>query len=122
MFTIEQTIAAAEEVVKELGADYVYPNHNRCTYATPGTFKPSCFVGRIVDKLDHEAFLEVAKEEKGAGSFPAACLVFDVIEIYNDPHLDIFESNVEPFLTELQRYQDCGHTFGNALDHAKGVV
>lgn len=63
-FTKDAVIAALEEIVKEKGEDYVYPQAEKflpCVYAVDG--EPSCIVGQVIAKIDPDLLKEVAEFE-----------------------------------------------------------
>ena len=70
MITDEQVLDALIESLRERGPDFKYEKEeglSNCTYSTADE-EPSCLVGKVVHKLDPEAFREMAhREHNGMG-------------------------------------------------------
>lgn len=75
--------------------------------------KPSCIVGRVVEKLDPTAFEELAKYERNEGEFPVS---------YMPPRIIQFNGPAKNALSVAQLRQDRGQTFGDALGGAHGEL
>lgn len=98
--------AAMKAAVKERGADYIYPADARdadgnCVYSLPdGT--PACLIGVALSKINADY---VPKDEPFGGT-PAA----GALASLGAPPL------VQRAAQRAQNMQDCGRTWGAALD------
>lgn len=116
------------KVVAEKGADYVYPRavasdayKAGCMYSEvddSGEFAPSCIVGHVVAALDLDSFREIAHMENNEGSS------FDAPELFQgrDPLLQTDDVLIPRALSEAQRAQDRGLTWGFALSQYELVM
>lgn len=104
IFTPEEVDAAIEEVVAEAGEGYIYDGwKEQCLYGVrtvEGTI-PSCLVGRVVHRLDHEGFY-LLRESSTFSSQP-------------DTIVTRFTDDCVWALQQAQWAQDHGWTWGNAL-------
>lgn len=127
IFTKTAVIKAMEEIVAELGEDYVYPRaveYKSCVYAEDG--EPSCFVGRVIAKLDPEKFQEIAEiEKKIGGSWSADDFSGEYSVGYDEAKevniylkLDATKAGLVAMYAG-QRKQDRRETYGVALKAAK---
>lgn len=110
--TRENAIRAMTEVVKEAGVDHVYKQHigAGCSYVYEG--QPDCLVGRALHKLGVSIeTLEAMDEDFGA--------FYSVVSTHLPEELDI-TAEAWRVLSLAQECQDRGHTWGVALDTAKG--
>ena len=108
--TAKTALEAMREIVKEFGADYVYPaiEDEECTYARDGA--PSCIVGHIAARLDPELFQRMATEEDEHGAFTVGSRV---------NHLHGAFGEATTLLIRSQHAQDYGATWGNVLKDAE---
>ena len=100
-----------EEVVREKGGDYVYPNLDRCIYFDDEG-APSCIVGHVLAKLG--AIEGDLKSKIGPGikvnEALLTSLIIDGIEL---------EEDAMNLLRAAQRKQDEGSTWGAAVSKAR---
>lgn len=110
--TFERAVELAEEIIREFGADYVYPvEHKRedpdtgrmtCVYVHEE--KPSCFVGQILFRFG------VSTDGLARYEFDGASLVANRFVSIDYP--------TSEFLDELQSSQDSGKTWSASLEDA----
>ena len=141
---IENFMGHLRAVVEERGRDYVYPGFDidveydddgeivsltigerteraravDCVYRNPLTGEASCIIGRIVARVDPEAFEAIARAEKDNGyeSFP-------VQEFHCNAGVDVFtDPQVEDLAGVVQALQDRGFEYGLVLDFAEAYV
>lgn len=112
-------VAEVTAIVAEKGKGYVYgmdpetlekrvqrdaEGTDDCFYAGPGG-KPGCIIGHLIHKLKPEENLDRLDGWGAGGAMRGAGLPVKGKEL--------------SFLNQLQRHQDAGQTWGNALNMAK---
>lgn len=125
-FTKSAVIKALEEIVAELGEDYVYPEAVAgvgCVYVKNG--QASCIAGRVIAKIDPEKIEQIEELEQKWGSWGASdfdgqtqLAEGDEGEVINAPKLDATPAALEA-LGAAQWSQDRRATYGQALKAAK---
>jgi hypothetical protein len=124
--TLEAAIQTVSELIAEKGEEYVYPvsEIGGCYYSDRAG-NPACIIGHVVAKLDPVAYQELVRIESvpilhaphrrmGAGDVNA---IIDADHIVN-----VDAPRTEVFLDSLQRWQDTGSTWGEALVKAQARV
>jgi len=112
--TLVRAKEIAAQVVAEFGADYIYPEKQKaedslgfrtCVYVHDG--KPSCLVAQILVRHGVPVEQLMLWEDKSAYG-----VVHEVTKC---------EVTVPSFLSALQRRQDRGQTWGQALKNANEI-
>jgi len=111
--TAKTALEAMRSIVKEFGADYVYPaiGDEECAYARGGA--PSCIVGHIVARLDPDLFLQLGQMEDENGPFAIGSPEGHGNEL-RDSLGDAYQ-----LLLRAQQGQDKGDTWGSVLESAE---
>lgn len=108
--TWENVRAAALDDLEDLGPSYVYEPLERNGYGHPGCYyadsygNPSCFVGRVINRIDPELFAAIRAAETLKGR---SADVFDIAQDYHVP-LSVEDPDLLTALAEAQRIQDLG--------------
>jgi len=116
--TLENVVKAAEEIVSEAPAGYIYPTNLQtenasCLYVRDG--RPDCIVGKILDKLG----VPLDFDEDDSLNVDLAYGLLRWLE--QESVIEIGESVVD-FLSEIQSQQDMGVTWSRSLELAKDRV
>lgn len=108
-----------DEAVAEFGEDYVDSKggNGSCKYVRDGA--PSCLVGQVLAKvgvpLDR---LKVADLGQYGGGVPADDLLVEL----EDEGVLKYDTGVIALLSEAQRKQDIGYTWGSAVRAARNTL
>lgn len=102
MFTLEETKAAVDEVVKEYGEDYIYPGSLKtdagmCRYRHPSSGNPLCIVGVAVSRM-----------------LPDVDFVEEQGPHFTDAIVLNYEWEAVEYLCDLQAWQDTDWPWGSA--------
>lgn len=136
-FTKTAVLQALEEIVAEVGENYVYPGwETGCMYADEGDGEPACIVGRVIAKIDPNMFEETRKAELSRGGSWSISGFHETEEerdealssvqrsVYGKvsdipPVLETDDANTRDILRVAQIMQDGGETYAWALNEAK---
>lgn len=115
-YTNAEILTVASEIVAEYGADYLYPGANGCTYTNEDD-TPSCLVGHIVARLDPEAFERVIREEtaRGATNEDRCSQTWSATAMNRRADTNFTDAQLMA-LCDAQERQDCGDSWGYALE------
>lgn len=140
-FTKSAVLKALDEIVEELGGDYIYPEWETggCTYATVDG-EPSCIVGRVIAKIDPDLFeqVKVAETARGA-SWTATAFVSSEEEFKKEVAYYVNNGSSESYIKQLvpaleaedgvraalraaQSVQDAGMPYATAAREAKTTL
>lgn len=99
--TINEAVAATDQIVTELGENYVYEFvGGGCVYINPDTGEFSCLIGRVLHRMG------VPKEHFKECSADTLLSHFKVNEWHTA------EDGLLGYLTVMQNAQDNGHPYG----------
>lgn len=111
----QEVLAVANAVVKEFGADYVYPGYmDGCVYVRDD--KPSCLVGHILHRLGVDLISFANEESYDDGLVNERAI--DTLWVTAEEYGVSFSPLAQGFLVEIQRDQDCGISWGGAVEQA----
>lgn len=137
--TAEETLKALRRIVKEKGSDYVYEapwyedeygeqvQGTDCYYSDPQG-KPSCMVGVLLREVSPRTYRKLHKFEWNDMDYRPNCVAVDELNSDAGPHVtgvnlgDIFEPEAVEVLMTVQRHQDLGVPWVEAVDEAQKLT
>lgn len=131
--TLKQAVTALEEAVRARGRGFVYQNFagHGCAYVhyevstedgERVNLEPGCLVGDALIRLGvaPEAFLEDAGDVTGV--LNTGNDAWRALSTLRDRGVITYDDGVADVLGGAQGLQDCGESWGVALDHAKATA
>ena len=120
VLTYEQVLDDLRAIVAERGADYVYPKvtvarEGQCVYFDPANGAPSCIVGHWFARRDVDLW------DEDYGYDWDVNLEMNVREVFDDCGLPLpfaIDDRAVTLLMQVQKQQDVGVPWGEALDFA----
>lgn len=131
-----EVLALLDQIVEEVGEDFVYPDTGRCHYVdiveifdadrTQDVLAPSCIVGRIIDKIDH-ALLNPLRFYSNDACVTSILSGGDVVDeagtfgcwLKFDDDI-VFTAEAVDLMSSMQEAQDNGVTYGTVRKAAHG--